>query len=507
MQKPTPLPRASHINTGTSVPHDELPWPERPGTVLGHRKLHIELDERPDVTAAGGLVLPLALLRTFKVPELLDTRVKVLKRHLPYHESDHILSQALMLYAGGTCIEDMTLLQQDQALLKMLDTVRTPDPTTSGDFLRRFVAEGKLEDLRGAIDKIQDRVWASPKRWRWSRRGKKKKAIAVLHLDGHLKTLSGVTREGADFSYKGVWSFSILLASLDDGECVGVRLRPGNTRSSTGAAELVDEVLPRLLAEHETVLVLADSDYDRADLREACERHGCHYAFVGREYTNRPELAAKCKNWRSFRTRASRQAEANRAKPGHKRRRKKPNLRKQRARERGYTQLDLAKQDVAETEGPDGTRLVVRRQFLDIEKGKYGQRELWHQYRFRYVVTNLPADWSVEDIIDETYKRCDQENVIAGLGTGIAAWRMPVAEKRGNEAWLEIARLAWNLGKWVAQMALDKEVPRWEWKRFRRAFVDIPVQIVHAGRQLRVRILGTHRSAAQLMLALRRLQT
>ena len=202
-----------------------------------------------------------------------------------------------------------------------------------------------------------------------------------------------------------------------------------------------------------------------------------------------------------------RELEAKRAEAGHKRRRKKSNRRKKRARERGYKQLDLAKQEVAETEGPDGTRLVVRRQLLDIEKGKHGQRELWHQYRFRYVVTNLPADWSSEEVIDETYKRCDQENIIAGLGTGIAAWRMPVAEKRGNEAWLEIARLAWNLGKWVAQIALDKEVPRWEWKRFRRAFVDIPVQIVHAGRQLVVRILGTHRFASQLMAALCRLQT
>lgn len=507
MKKPTALPRASHVNTGTSVPHEDLPWPDRPGTVLSLRKLHLEQDTRPDVTVAGGLVLPLALLRRFEVPQLLDERVQVLKLHLPYHESDHILAQALMLYAGGTCLEDMTLLQQDPALLKMLGAVRTPDPTTSGDFLRRLGAEGKLEDLRGAVDEVQDRVWASPKRWRWSRRGKKKRPLAVLHLDGHLKKLSGVTREGADFSYKGEWSFNILLATLDDGECVGIRLRPGSVRSSTGAAELLDEILPRLLKWHETVLVLADSDYDRADLRSACERHDCYFAFVGREHSNRPKLAAKCRDWRPFRTRASREAKAKRAKKGHKRRRKKSNRRKKKARERGYTQLDLVKQEVAETEGPGGTRLIVRRQSLDIEKGKYGQRELWHRYRFRYVVTNLPAHWSPEDIIDETYKRCDQENIIAGLGSGIAAWRMPVAQKRGNEAWLEIARLAWNLGKWVAQMALGKEVPRWEWKRFRRAFVDIPVQVVHAARQLRVRILGNHRFASELMVALQRLQT
>lgn len=112
---------------------------------------------------------------------------------------------------------------------------------------------------------------------------------------------------------------------------------------------------------------------------------------------------------------------------------------------------------------------------------------------------NLPESWSPEEILDRTYQRCDQENLIAGLGTGIAAWRMPVAEMRGNAAWLEIARLAWNLGKWIAQLDLPEEVSRWEWKRFRRAFVDLPAQLVRIARQTRVRILGTHRFAELFM--------
>ena len=206
MKKPTPLPRASHVNSGTSIDRRELRWPDQNGTVLRHRKLHLEHDKRPDVTPLGGLVLPLALLRRFKVAQHLDARVDVLKLHLPFHESDHILAQALMLYAGGSCLEDLALLQQDPALLKMLGAVRTPDPTTAGDFLRRFVPAKKLEALRSAIDEIQDRVWANPKRWRLSRRRKTKRPLAVLYLDGHLKQLSGVTREGANFSYKGKWS-------------------------------------------------------------------------------------------------------------------------------------------------------------------------------------------------------------------------------------------------------------------------------------------------------------
>ena len=504
MKKPTPLPRASHVNSGTSVPHDELPWPEHVGPVLRHRRLHLEQDRRPDVTTLGGLVLPLGLIRGRKMARVFDERVHVLKAHRPYHESDHILAQTLMLYAGGTCIEDMSLLQQDEALLKMMGAVRTPDPTTSGDFLRRFCRVGALEDLRQACDKIQHDEWVQVRR----RKGKRcqKQALAVLHLDGHTKELYGVKKEGADFSYDGRWSYNVLLATLQDGECVAMRLRPGNVRSSEGAAALLDEILPRLFEFYEEVLVVADSDFDRFDIRYACECRGAYFAFVGREHQNRPAMAAKCERWRPFRTRAHRLNKERRAKLGFCTRRKKRNRRRQRARARGYTDIKLVKQHVAETAGPDGSRLVVRRQLLDVEKGKPGQRELWHRYRYRYVVTNLPRNWSPEDVIDETYKRCNQENVIAGLESGISAWRMPVAEMRGNEAWLEMARLAWNLGKWIARRALPDEVQRWEWKRFRRAFVDITVQVVRIARQTRVRILGSHRFASVLIAAHEKLQ-
>jgi hypothetical protein len=487
----TRLPRASHVNDGTSVPPAEVAWPQHEGPVVRARRMHVEHDARPDVTALGGLALPLALLKRLRAADEIDGRVHVFKRHFPYHESDHVIAQALMLYAGGSCLEDMAMLQGDDAVLKMLGAVRTPDPTTSGDFLRRFDDTEALAGLRGANDELQVRAWRI-------RSGKKKRPLGVLHLDGHTKQLYGLSKEGADFDYKARWSYSVLLASLDDGECVAARLRPGNVRSSDGAAELLITVLARLLAHFDDVLVLADSDYDRKDIREVCHAHGVWYAFVGRETINRPEIAMNCENWRPFRTRAHRQRDA---RGKIEKRRGKRDRRRARARARGYTDLELERQHLSETPGPDGTRLIVRRQRLAVSAGKESQRQLWEEIRYRYVVTNLPPKWSAEDVVDETYRRCDQENVIAQLGSGIAMWRMPVAEFAGNAAWLEIARLAWNLGRWVALLALPPECARWEWKRLRRAFVDIAVQVVHQARQLRIRILGAYRFAATFMRA------
>ena len=84
---------------------------------------------------------------------------------------------------------------------------------------------------------------------------------------------------------------------------------------------------------------------------------------------------------------------------------------------------------------------------------------------------------------------------------------MPVAEFAGNCAWLEIARLAWNFAKWIAQIALPGEVARWEWKRFRQAWVYLAAQITKQGRQIRVRFSQSHRFTDSLIAAHRKLQT
>jgi hypothetical protein len=44
----TTAPRASHVNTGTSTPRDELPWPETIGRVLRLPKLDVEVEARSE---------------------------------------------------------------------------------------------------------------------------------------------------------------------------------------------------------------------------------------------------------------------------------------------------------------------------------------------------------------------------------------------------------------------------------------------------------------------------
>jgi hypothetical protein len=472
---------------------------------MRHRLLHLESDPRGEITHYGGLVLAQQFVRRFRVAQQLDGALRLFKRHAPYHESDHVLALAYTLYADGTCLEDQGVLQGSEAIRRLMGACRIPDPTTAGDFLRRFKSEKDVEQLSGVIDDIEEAVWS--KLSGKVRRRRKKHEFALVDLDGHIKPLYGVQKEGADFSYDGRWSYQPLVVSLGgSGECLKVVNQPGSARSSDAAAKALKEVLPRVRRHFRKALVRGDTDFDRSDIFNRVIDEGAYFAIGGRLYRKRAALveAIAEESWKPFVPRAERAQRSGSFRHG-----RTANWRRHKAAERGFRTLRTVKQWVSEIDyqphGLDSAyRMIVRRVLIEQTDG---QGTLFKHFRYRLVLTNLPRSYTPRQIIDLTYQRCDQENVIEQLGQGIAGWRMPVAEFMGNSAWLEIARLAWNLGKWIAQIALPSEVVRWEWKRFRRHFVYIAAKVLKTGRRLVVRLAGSHRFLPDILTAHVRLQT
>ena len=78
--------------------------------------------------------------------EEINEKVKLLKVHVPYHESGHVLNIAYNILAGGMRLEDIELNRNNEGYLNAVGAQRIPDPTTAGDFTRRFTPEdiGKL---------------------------------------------------------------------------------------------------------------------------------------------------------------------------------------------------------------------------------------------------------------------------------------------------------------------------------------------------------------------------
>jgi hypothetical protein len=98
--------------------------------------IHYEMADKVQATGCGGIGAIHLLAQMIGLVGLLNEKVAVLKRHVPYHESDHILNLAYNILVGGMRLEDLELRRNDECFLNGLGAQRIPDPTTAGDFTR-----------------------------------------------------------------------------------------------------------------------------------------------------------------------------------------------------------------------------------------------------------------------------------------------------------------------------------------------------------------------------------
>ena len=109
-------------------------WSAQAEPMFQARNIQYELGKRSRALGPGGIGSMMNLARVTGLVEELDRQVDVLKVHLPYHESDHVLNVAFNLLCGGTCLDDIELLRNNECYLDAMGAQRIPDPTTAGDF-------------------------------------------------------------------------------------------------------------------------------------------------------------------------------------------------------------------------------------------------------------------------------------------------------------------------------------------------------------------------------------
>ncbi len=167
--------------------------------------IQYEHSDRVRGLASGGIGAMHRLAQHTGLVAALDQHVELLKRHLPYHESDHVLGVAYNILCGGTCLQDIEQRRQDEVYLDALGAQRIPDPTTAGDFCRRF-DEAAIEALQTAINETRVRVWRAQPAAFFDE--------AVIDADGTLAETTGACKGGMDISYEGVWGYHPLIVSL-----------------------------------------------------------------------------------------------------------------------------------------------------------------------------------------------------------------------------------------------------------------------------------------------------
>ena len=115
------------------------------------RNIQYEIADRNKAICYGGLGLKHSLARQCGLIDAIDRNVQLLQFHFPYHESDHVLNIAYNALTDGKCLEDLELKRSDEADLNALGTTRIPDPTTAGDFCRRFKTDAQVNALQKAL--------------------------------------------------------------------------------------------------------------------------------------------------------------------------------------------------------------------------------------------------------------------------------------------------------------------------------------------------------------------
>jgi len=465
-------------------------WTAQPRPMYRASNLRYEHSDRIRGLATGGIGAMHRVAQHTELVDAIDRHVEVLQVHLPYHESDHVLGIAYNVLCGGTCLQDIERRRQDEVYLDALGAQRIPDPTTAGDFCRRF-DEGAIEALQTAINETRLRVWRAQPATFFDE--------AIIDADGTLAETTGQCKAGMDISYEGVWGYHPLVVSLaNTQEPLYLVNRSGNRPSSEGAAARFDQAYALCRqAGFRRITFRGDTDFSQTEHLDRWDAAAVRFVFGYDARANliREADALPPRAWRRLVRRPPYEVETEpRQRPA--------NVKEAIIVERDFKNLRLKAEAVAEFSYQPVAcarpyRMVVVRKNISVE---HGDQRLFDEIRYFFYLTN-DRETPAADVVFLANDRCNQENLIDQLKR-VGATRMPVDTLLSNWAYMVMAALAWTLkawfalrlpdtGRWGARYTVEKAaVLRMEFKAFVNGFIYVPVQVVRTSRRLVFRLLA-----------------
>lgn len=454
--------------------------------------IEYELAERTRAVACGGLGAIHQMVKALDLERSINASLSVFKIYLPYSESDHVLNMAYNLLAGGRCLEHLELLRNNEVYLDALGAQRIPDPTTAGDFCRRFdyVQINRLMDV---FNETRLKVW--------KQQGPDFFAEALIDADGTMVETHGECKYGIDINHKGQWGYHPLLISLGNtAELLFVVNRTGSRPSHEQAGEYLDRAVALCRrAGFRKITLRGDTDFTQTESLDEWDDDRVQFIFGIDAMPNLYDIAENLPEsaWRPLSRRPRYEVKTE---P----RRRPVNVKERIVVAREFENIKLVKEYVAEFEYRPVKcrrkyRVIVVWKELEVQQG---QRKLFDDARCFFYITNNRTD-SAEQIVIKANHRCNQENTaIEQLKNGVHALTAPLDSLVSNWAYMVIASLAWSLKIWAALLLPEqgrwKEVHqqekqrllRMEFNTFRQAWINVPAQIVRTGRRFLYRFLS-----------------
>jgi hypothetical protein len=352
------------------------------------------------LTAYGGMAVWSHFLRQ----KNLRQQLRQVLPHEPsspnaYDPSDVALGFMGGILSGADKLSRVAWLQSDPAIAQVLGVEAIASQSTLSRFFDKFAAKSSQ-----ALCKLHQRaVFSLPSvaggytldldSW------------ALLHEDGHQEGVTaGYTRLGIKPCHRA------LVAGLAEAKMIAhYRLRAGNTKCITGAAEFLQETVAAMPSHIRIGLVRGDSGFGDSPMQEAAQALGLKYIFVTRLTQKVQSLCRHGdEHWQASEV------------PG------------------------LSVQEI-QREQP-GRRLIMLRQRIE-ERPQAGGKTLLELpgYRFQALVTNLPQTVKAVAVWRRYNGRADLENRIKELGEQFGIKGLCVHSLAGTEAMHHLAIVAYNL--------------------------------------------------------------
>jgi hypothetical protein len=352
--------------------------PARLGPMFNPGNIHYEMADRARGITYGGMGAVQLLVKNIGLDEAINSRLHLFKLRNPYFESDHVLNIAYNILCNGECLEDIERLRNDTVYLDAVGADRIPDPTTAGDFCRRFSTE-HVEILQDAINATRLKVWKQQEPEFF--------AEAIIDADGTIAGTTGECKEGMDLSYKGIWGYHPLVVSLSNtGEPLYLSNRSGNSTSSKNASHYLDKAAGLCRkAGFKKIRFRGDTDFSQTKYLDGWDDEGITFVFGIKAMPNLVEIAENLPKT-AYEDLIRPPRYVIKTEP----RTKPANVKEQIVKKRCYKNIRLRSEQVAEFEYQPvkchkSYRVVVLRKNLSIEKG---EDVLFDDIRYFFYITN-----------------------------------------------------------------------------------------------------------------------